>query len=652
MSDIVYRMNNDTRVKKVLKDLSRLLKEAGVDAKNSHLQVAVARIFGYGSWSDLNESIGGHMKTGMEDNELDAVTLAVRKEAQKAAIARLGMTEDAASQALERLRPTGRVGAAVNVARRIATTRNGDDYHPMRLRNLWDHMHEFEADFDGYFSTVEDMLSAWAERRPLIALDQVVCKRYEGENETNLDIMFDVSESVGFILDASRLVAEHPVTEIDRTMLEVEGIYADHVMYVHFGANAFPSPYPEVGVEGAYVSRYFGGGKQRQTGTLMPDTIDIMFVCSTPYRADFPETGEYAAEDSMLELRNLLRGASLSISPGEDVSLEAVIEGMRNPDLQQEKSWPGHSETTGAENAAWADYMAAPFVAALNAVKVASMKATKITDSAPGGLGAAEMRRLERAVTDAAFLKVASGLEGEIVVRHVDREAPAPELLSEHVASYHDDRAPYDGMFFEALMADAAGQIPQNAIVLARHAFDIANGGYAENDGWSVMLDRARALVIHSCMREMSDRDGNGSESDPECIAYRDEMLLHAHAIVSSRTAGAWSTTIPLAWLVASCVGDERLAASAMARIAESPFEGLREGVAYLQGLMTELSREWDSFTSPISFFIDDSVEGTELERVRYIWDPYARNTKTIPASEIPPWMKDEISPIVTHRYK
>lgn len=206
--DIAYRMNNDARAKKVLKDLSRMLKEADVEAKLPRVKTAVAGIFGYGSWDELSASIGGHPATGAEDHELEPTALAVRKAAQTSAIARLGMTEAKAAELLAKLRPTGRTGESVKMTPRVAVISTGLDYHPYRLHRAWGDLYELIDGFEGGSYEAEDLLADWSERRRMHPLDAAVCRRASSENETNIDAAFGVIDGSHIIIDASAVAME------------------------------------------------------------------------------------------------------------------------------------------------------------------------------------------------------------------------------------------------------------------------------------------------------------------------------------------------------------------------------------------------------------------------------------------------------------
>ncbi|WP_327210281.1 hypothetical protein [Rhizobium leguminosarum] len=358
---IAYRMKNDIRAKKVLKDLSRMLKEAGVETKHARLQDAVAGLFGYKNWAELNGSIGGMMKdVGPEDHELEPAALFVRKAAQASAIESLGVPKEKAVEMLAKLRPTGRAGGSVEASRRVPVVSTRHDYHPYRLYGAWADLEAFVDDFDGSSYGAEELLASWSEGRGMHPLDAEVCRRPSSENEFNIDSALAVVWDSHLIVDASAMIDVLAAPVDEATFEALPDAYREDI-YVHFGVNAFPSPYPHVGIEGAYVKI----DASDEPGEP-PVSVGVKIVCSSPFH-EMLDHAEPPLEDVMQNLRDLMRGPYIGFNPSGG---ETFLDGLA-----------AFSEEEGENAARWTDYVTMPMAIALNAVKALASGKVPVADA-------------------------------------------------------------------------------------------------------------------------------------------------------------------------------------------------------------------------------------------------------------------------------
>ncbi|NTF23523.1 hypothetical protein G6L37_34700 [Agrobacterium rubi] len=595
-----YRMNNETRARAILKDLSRICKEAGLKVRNSALQGTVSRILGYEDWAEMLASIGGHETLGPEDSELDHADLIARRARQADALARIGISSITAESVIARLRPTGRTGDAVEASRRLGTLPNSHDYHPYRFMSAWDEMYDLDG-FDSTTSGTEDLLAEWSEGRSMHPADIAVCMRNSSENEGNLDLYFRIANDTHIVIDVSRS-AEHlaarPIVGDDyRQMHEV----VRNGVYVHLGQNAFPSPYLHVGIEGAYIETY----GDDEEGDEAPDGITVKLVCSQPFR-DLLADEDAQAEDEMQNLRDLLRGPCVILSPNEE---ETLVHSVR---VFAAESTP--------EAQIWADYVTRPIAAALHAVNSFAAKDIPSTDYVSDEVDPVVARRIERAATDAKLLKAAQDLD---LYQFVVRE------LSEQFIPERARSAPYDARHLEVnadhingLFNDIAQYYGLNAILPARWAMAAAERYSLQGD---TPLHRyigvsGRFFVIRTCLDAMSCDVGSGSHEDPEMIAYRDEAMEQVRILLADDDVYPLAH-MPLLWLTAYACGFKEEATLAWNR--EAKYDR-NELPIIKEALDVAIENNDDGdFPAIINWMMQDVYEETASAIALPLWDPW-----------------------------
>lgn len=599
---IAYRMKNDIRAKKVLKDLSRMLKEAGVETKHARLQDAVAGLFGYKNWAELNGSIGGMMKNiGPEDNELEPAAQAARKASQTVALVRLGVDEAKASELLAKLRPTGRTAEAVASARRVAVVSTGLDYHPYRLHRAWGDLFEMTPGFDGSTSEAEDRLTAWADRRRMHPLDAAVCGRNSSDNEENIDTALGVTHDSHFVIDVSAVVEDFAQRDVGEGDLRGLSDKYGRDIYVHFGANAFPSPYPHVGVEGAYVT--CSGGS---AGT--PDTIAVKITCSMPFRhmLDFDDV---PLRDVWQNLRDHLRGPSVIFEPSEG---ETLADGLAF-----------FVDQEGIEASLWSPFLKEPALAALNAVRQLAVKEQVVADAVFDELEPAVAARLERSTTEEKLLSaVAKFSEGQMLVRYLGRSAPSSEVTTEASPDYLPFHLRSDEAIQE-LLGDVRGYHRDRAPGIAASMIDHILHNTAEGPYSGFVVDECRTFMIRTLLSAISYDNGRDSYKNPQVAGWREEVLPHIREALADGSSSA-TMSMPLVWLAAHALGFRDEAEASWERaIGIHAFR--RNGVLeHLKELADEqIAENGEDFAAVVEYFMRPTYELTATGNLRPYWDKW-----------------------------
>jgi len=599
-----YRMNNETRARLILKDLSRICKDAGLKVRNAALQEAVARILGYGDWAEMLTRIGGHDILGPEDSELDHADLVARRTRQAEALVRLGVHPVTAQSVITRLRPTGRTGESVEASRRLGTLPNTHDYHPHRFMVAWDELHGLDG-FDSTTSGTEDLLAEWSEGRAMHPADLAVCMRPSSENEGNLDLYFRIAEDTHIVIDGSRSAkyrAERPITADDyRGMPEV----VRRGVYVHLGHNAFPSPYLHVGIEGAYIDTYGND----EAGVEAPDGIIVKLVCSQPFR-DLLSDDDARSEDEMQNLRDLLRGPCVVLSPNEEETLAHSVQAF--------------AKESQPEAHIWAEYVTGPIAAALHAVNEFTAKDLPSTDYVSDEVDPAVARRIERAATDAKLLSAAQDLDlGQFIVR----ELAEPFIPSRSRFSPYDSRhLKITDDHIDGLFSDIARYYGLHAIEPARWAMEVAERFALQGD---TPLHRyvgvsGRFFVIRTCLDAISCDVGAGSDKDPEILAYRDEAMEQVRILLADDDVYPLAH-MPLLWLTAYACGFKEEADKAWER--ESKYD--RDVLPIIKEALDEAIENNDEgdFPAVINWMMQDIYEETLPAIALPLWDPWFVST-------------------------
>lgn len=618
MAEVVYNLLNDVRARNVAKDLAKLAKQQGISVKLPSVQNAVAKMMGHADWKVMLASIGITPSTGPEDHELDEIALAVRRAQQISSLKALGFDAGHAEDVLAKLRPTGRTSASVATAGRLAVIQTGRDYHPMRVAELWEELFHSLPGFAGFGEDLEERLATWAQQRPMLSMDRSFCLLDNGEVAGKIDTFFEVLNETGVVLDASALAKELATHELsDDVYTDIPKAYHAGV-YVHFGANAFPSPYRDAGVEGAYVNyHHYSDGV---AGT--PDSVNVLLVCSNPFQLDNGwNDGSPMMKDDLQEVRNLLRGAWVEFSPGED---ETLADGIQNFEKEhEEEAEPGQG---------WAEYIKAPAIAALHAVRLVAACKLVPSDAVTRDTPEALVRRLERTTTEDQFLKAAANDERTPVVRYLGRAAPEATVMTEYTARYFDNSRALDPNDIIRIGYDLNGYWETSAVKIANTLYDRAAVHLSESP---YSIGHARGLVIKNSMRAIGYDEGAGCEEEPGIIALKESIDLHVDGLLAEQSV-LINEFMPIAWLAATIFGRTEAADKAWERCKHFRSVDFHEG---LEILKDHLNFHADSikagkYGSVINYFAMDEYEGTELAAARQVWDKWWVPTMSLPMTD------------------
>jgi hypothetical protein len=618
MAEVTYNLQNDVRARKVAKDLARLAKQQGMSVKLPAVQNAVAKMMGHADWKVMLASIGTTPSTGPEDHELDEIALAVRRAEQINAIKGLGFDSEQAKDLLTKLRPTGRTGASIAKAGRLAVIQTGLDYHPMRMAALWEELFHSLPGFSGSGEDLEERLAVWAEQRSMLSMDRSFCMLENGEVSGKIDTIFEVLDTTSIVMDASTLATTLANQELSPAVYaNIPKAYHPGV-YVHFGANAFPSPYRDAGVEGAYVNYHHY--KDGVAG--IPDSVNVMLVCSNPFQLDNGwDDGSHMMKDDLQELRNLLRGAWVEFSPGENETLADGIQVFE--DEQEEEFEPGEG---------WVDYIKAPAIAALQAVKLVVDRKVVPVDAVTVDTGEALVRRLERATIEDQFLKAAANDERTPVVRYLGRTAPGDTVTTEYTQSYFDDSRPLDPNDILGIGDDLSGYWENCAAKIADRLYDRAVAHLSDTP---YSIAHARAMVIKNSMRAIAFDHGAGCEEEPDIIALKEKINMHVDGLLAEPSPGI-SEFMPIAWLAAMIFNTPEAAGKAWERCKQFRSADFHNGMEILRDHLRFHADDIQAgkYGSVIAYFTGDVYEGTELAAARQFWDRWWLPAMTLPMTD------------------
>ena len=550
-------MRSDARAKKVLKELSALLVEVGIKTPVGSRKDAVGRLFGYGSWADMLDALDGEADLGPEDHKLDADSLSIRRRIQGDAVRPLLVGRILAEDLIERLRPTGKTEQSIKAFGRVRSISNWMDYHPLRLDRIWeeiDRLHERcdGSEYDGSSHGAAVMLAGWSATRANLALDQWfagsslerVSDRIDKFSKTS--ILTSDWRIPGCLIDASAALADLKGRPFSHNLLRGP---RPMTAYVHLGPNAFPSPYSDVGVEGAYIT--FEDSDVWNSAT---PSARAVLVCSVPHRGVVGNEGDPDAgvpRDRLQALRDQLRGVTAMVLSHHTGTPDADHDTLADsPDIFFESL---------DDEAAWSSRASAPIMAALHALRQVRTSSVLLPQGFAGG-GAGTM--IERATTNAEVRRVAE-LTGCQVITYLGREPPAITIHNEY-RPYHDAAAPDDPGYVSALIDDIGGLESDQALLLARHA--LSDPLVSEKTS-PADLANLRAAAVHSIMRFLSEFPLETSEEWSKVGELRSEMTGHLRRIAEYREPEAADELLMFLWLVANCLGDERLALLAEERM-------------------------------------------------------------------------------------
>jgi len=328
------------------------------------------------------------------------------------------------------------------------TVRVVGDHHPSRYLALVAALFRENPGF-GDLPDIEAHLAAWAAGRPLQPLDRLMLS-IEDPFQGSFFFAEEIGRLTGTSHDAAALARDW--SAIPSEAGAWDPALAGDTVYLHFGAHAFPSPFPGLGVEGCYVEAYAVDGG-------LPDYVAFRFVLSP----DLAPKGERRHADSPeVRLRDLARGMEVGFSPSAGQRAGAAL--GSNPARYPE-----------AYRALWAPYLPPLLNAAWHGLAAVRRPAPHGT---PDGLSHAYAEAGREDVRHAIAVEIADG-EGKLVVRYLGRAPVAPGTATEWIAApYPAAGTPdiaYEGAACDALLADAReAAAPGTALAHADRALALA----------------------------------------------------------------------------------------------------------------------------------------------------------------------------------
>jgi hypothetical protein len=478
-------MRSEGRARAVAKDLVKIAAEQGIAMKLSQAQKSSARLFGHRDWADLANSLSGS-EQGPEDHELAEGDLNVRLAAQKSVLLEAGFSAVAVDDVLARLRPTGRSGGAVYARPTTARVSDYEPYHPYRLDRAIEVFARLSAtdfwqmEIVDRHAAVADHLRNWYAGQPTLFVDELT--REEPQ------LLENVLEQTGDFYDENLVIDVSGISgELGSTPLPDELISSIHfgqdylsemvdherhtiTHYVHFGDDAFGSPWSDATVQGAYVTFHFDFMVDDK-----PRFIEFSLIAadrSPPVAAGAPM------------LRNELRAYYHNFFFEDGYGLP---EAMTNLEVATDDPLGDY----------WTPYLPAPTAAALNAVALyyrpGQLRRYALPADAPHGLAA----QFDRAVTFE---------QARTAIRNSMGRPPVCILGSSSTETDRSHRIAGPGYELSPGVSDFEAMVeegwtmctPEGYLLAARKAMEIAEELVRSNQ--ADVLDEARVNLVGAAL--------------------------------------------------------------------------------------------------------------------------------------------------------
>lgn len=394
----VYKHATSSRAKAVLKDLMEVLKENGFDYDTPTVKHTVAGLYGYGSWSAMMQEVGTHAANGPEDYQLSEKNSAARRECQLKALCASGLTVGFAEYLLDRLKPTSRaVGRTSTTDGLRHLEGSSSQYHPLRLLNCY---RQFDERFiqqgkpTGELYDIVKAYRGWLNAQDQPHLNALDLKKVSFEELTS-SLQMRSPHDLRYLIDATGCC---PPEYSFRDMASNAPHYSrGHVHYIHFGKNAFPSPFSDAGIEGAYIRLKYNYEPEQ----VLSNAVQLLFVCSDSLGHDLTASPESS-------LMSLLRGYFFSYN--------AETNGKLHPLWAHEKSSsrPDHDPNRDP----WPGFIKAPLYSAMSALKAFHDRSVSISDHICGDMPLSARRAISRAVSEYQIYEAVQYLdENGVLVR-------------------------------------------------------------------------------------------------------------------------------------------------------------------------------------------------------------------------------------------
>jgi hypothetical protein len=374
----VYKHASGSRAKAVLKALMEVLNENGVDYDTPTTKHTVARLYGYGSWNAMMHDVGVADVNGPEDYELSKMDQVSRRAFQVQVLVESGLTRGFADYLLSRLKPTSRAsGNTLTADGHWDFNGPPSRYHPLRLLDCYRRFDELFIQQGKPTEELYDVVKAY--RTWLDGQDKTSLNALDLLSITVQDLISQLqarsSHDLSYIIDATR--CSPPEYSFKELAANAPQYSRSRVHYIHFGTNAFPSPFSDAGIEGAYIELKYN----YEPDQIFSNAVQILFVCS-----DSSECGPTASPE--LSLMSLLRGYFFSY--------DAETNGPFHPLWAYEKS-SSHADRDLTCDP-WPAFIREPLYAGLSALKAFHDRSVSITDRICGDIPLTTRRAITRAV--------------------------------------------------------------------------------------------------------------------------------------------------------------------------------------------------------------------------------------------------------------
>jgi hypothetical protein len=322
------------------------------------------------------------------------------------------------------------------------------------------------------------------------------------------------------------------------------------------------------------------------------------------------DADDWMSWDPVQDLRDYLRGPQIYLNPADG---NTFAEDVASFVAEREYNPPN------LEAGPWADFVAAPMAAAINAVKDYTNKQLPVQDFLNGKVAPEVKRSLERAATDDRLYRALGDLKlGHFMVRKFGDAAPAEstwkaydasrlKVTDDHVSGLFEDIANYRG---EQMLRPAAWAMEQ-----AEKFSQQGTTPLHEYMGVS-----GRFFMIRTCLQAIAYNSAADASLERGTQDIRDEAMRHVRSLVDDDRIVTLAH-MPMLWLAARVFELDDVAERAWKREMEhgrNILPEISEVVEYA------ISRNKKGDFAGVLIWLMEDPHGEAMQTVvRPLWDPW-----------------------------
>jgi len=394
-----FVFKNDGRPRAASKQLHAALTEISVKSSLKECRDLVARMAGYANWRSMSDAFG-------ESPSLDDAMVSNKEREQRTALQhnvliQHGLTASQAEMIRTRLSLTDRTG--MEGAESDLLPLLNHIYHPNRLLN-W--TQDLMGNQPFFYNQAQSQIEDWMDKNTISPIDAL------GYTMFSFDEIFtmatDVVDKTGWILDASAVALQLSKLPLPASISDAQSPREDGTLFVHFGDNVFPSPFPGCWIDGCYVTYESPSENGNYRG------VNLCFVVSTEgYENHY--THDMICRDKRQSVVETMRHIELSAQAPEDDPYGPVA-----------PSFGFYSEGGEGYEDVWMPFLTGPIAAAVHALDHERKATLPISMAVAEDATPEELRAIVRAKNRSRLHRVFANLasEGILTVKFLERPNP------------------------------------------------------------------------------------------------------------------------------------------------------------------------------------------------------------------------------------